>query len=198
MITMPARLRDRPVDKRGYVVPWNVLVADDGTPFFTVNDDRRHLKAVRGGLCPLCGGILGRWKWFVGGPLSAFDPHGWFLDLPGHRDCMEYALATCPYLAMPKWATGDHIPHRDKLATTAPILIDETAIPDRPEVFVAIASDGIEIKSGGLHLPYVRPVKPVLDYTFWRHGREIPLDEALPYLRIALGGNWVPPEKSQC
>jgi len=195
MITVPARMADRPRDKRGFPVPWNVLVdPKDGTPFFTVNDDRRHLQALRQSLCPLCGGKLGRWKWFVGGPLSAFAPQGWFLDLPGHRECMEFALQTCPYLSMPRWAVGDHVANPDKLAAISPVVIDETVIPDRPEVFVAVASDEAEIKTSGPYLPYVRPMKPLLGYTLWRHGRQISLDEAFPYLRAALGRDWMPSE----
>jgi hypothetical protein len=65
---LPARIAQLPNDKRG------------------INDDRKSWRALKERLCPICGGPLGRWKWFIGGPLSAFSEHGWYLDLPGHHE----------------------------------------------------------------------------------------------------------------
>ena len=135
---MPARIARLPRDPRGYPIPWNVLRAN-GAAFFTVNDDRRHWIAIRRGLCPICGEALGRWKWFVGGPRSAFDPNGWYSDLPGHRECIEFSLQTCPYLAAPKYLGRIDIADWSKLPPEARILVDETQIPEQQEVFVAVA-----------------------------------------------------------
>jgi hypothetical protein len=71
---MPERIARLPRDKRNYPIPWHVLKAADGTPFFTVNDDRKAWQALRESRCPVCGERLGRWRWFIGGPRSAFDP----------------------------------------------------------------------------------------------------------------------------
>lgn len=79
----PYRIARLPKDPRGYPIPWNILRGPDGHPFFIVNDDQRHLRALVESRCPLCGERLGRWRVFVGGPLSAFDKNGWYLDLPG-------------------------------------------------------------------------------------------------------------------
>src|SRR5262245_10413652 len=102
-VVMPERIARLPRDSRGYPVPWNVLVNDDGYPILTVNDQSKTVEAIVSGLCPICGGRLGKWKWFAGGPLSAFDEHGVYIDLPCHRECIEYALQVCPYLALPKY-----------------------------------------------------------------------------------------------
>jgi hypothetical protein len=183
-----------PRDHRGYPIPWNVLRADDGTPFFTVNDDRKHWRALRQELCPLCGERLGRWRWFVGGPRSAFDPHGWYVDLPGHHECITFALATCPYLAAPKYLGRVDVIHPEKLPPEARFLLDATVIPERPDVFVAVAGDGIEVQTRGALFPYTRPRRPFLAHEYWRHGRQISVDEALPFLRAALGAEWKEPK----
>jgi len=116
-MTVPDRIARLPRDPRGFPIPWNVLRTEDGaTAFFTVNDDRKAWRALREGLCPLCGERLGRWLWFVGGPRSAFDPSGYYIDLPGHRECMEFALRTCPYLAAPKYLGRVDVTRPEKLA----------------------------------------------------------------------------------
>jgi hypothetical protein len=192
-MTVPSRIARLPRDKRGYPIPWNVLSADDGTPFFTINDDRKHLTALHHQLCPLCGERLGRWRWWVGGPRSAFDPHGWYLDLPGHHDCVRFALATCPYLAMPKYLRRVDIANPEKLPFLARVMLDETQIPERPDVFVAVASDQSESQKREFGLPHTRPVRPYLGHEYWRHGQQISIDEALPFLSTALGAEWMEP-----
>jgi hypothetical protein len=195
-VTMPPRIARLERDARGYPIPWNALRGVDNAPIFTVNDDRKHLYALRAALCPICGEKLGKWKWFVGGPRSAFDPNGWYFDLPGHYECEQFALATCPYLAMPRYLKRVDVPDPSKLPQDiTPILLDNTQIADRPEVFVTIASDRMEVQPGPAS-PYVRPVRPVLGYEFWRHGRQLTEAEALPWLRAALGADWKPPELS--
>ena len=193
-MTIPQRIARLDTDERGYPIPWSVLRNDDGDPFFTVNDDRKTWQALCEGLCPLCGERLGKWKWFVGGPRSAFDAHGWYIDLPGHRECMEYALGTCPYLAAPRYLGRIDVVNPEKLPPDATLLLDRTIISDRPEVFVATASAGMEtLPRGGLLQPLVRPARPLVEWTFWRHGKQITLDEALPVLRRVLGAEWEPP-----
>jgi hypothetical protein len=192
---MPERIARLPRDKRGYPIPWNVLVADDGTPFFTVNDDRKAWRAVREGLCPICGERLGRWCWLVGGPRSAFDPYGAYLDLPMHRDCGEFSLATCPYLALPRYLGRIDVVNPEKLPPEARILLNETMIPERPELFVAVLSDKIQLLDNSPLLPHFRPIPPFVEWTFWRHGQQIPAHRAMPILRGIFGADWEPPGK---
>jgi hypothetical protein len=194
-LTVPERIARLPRDPRGYPIPWNVLREGD-TAFFTINDDRRAWEALRKGLCPICGERLGRYLWFVGGPRSAFDPGGCYLDLPGHRDCMEFALMTCPYLAMPKYLGRIDVVHPEKLPPQAKLLLDETMIRDRPEIFVAVACTRIEANDRGPLQPYLKPVAPFLDWTYWRHGRQITEEEAMPFLRAALGDEWQLPGRA--
>jgi hypothetical protein len=197
MNAMPDRVARLDRDKRGYPIPWNVLRNDNGFPFFTVNDDRRGWLALRGELCPICGERLGRFRYYVGGPLSAFHPNGWFLDLPGHYDCIRFALQTCPYIAAPKYLGRVDVVHAEQLPPEARVLLDDTQIPERPEVFVALAGSRVEIGEprgpGGALIPYTRPRPPYLGIEYWRHGRRLSEIEAMPFLRAALGDDWKPP-----
>jgi hypothetical protein len=192
---IPLRLQRLDADRRGYPIPWNVLRGVDGSAIFTVNDDRKQRRALEFGLCPMCGEKLGRWMWFIGGPRSAFDPRGWYLDLPAHRDCARFALATCPYLAAPKYLGRVDVADPSKLPPEARVLIDHTSIPERPVLFVAVAGSCIEVQDRGpVVAPYVRPERPALAYEFWREGRQLDIAEALPLLREVMGEEWNIPE----
>lgn len=193
-IIMPPRIARLPQDARGYPIPWNVLRGVDDTPIFTVNDERRALRALYESLCPICGERLGRWRWFTGGPRSAFDPNGWYADLPGHRECIEFALVTCPYLAMPKYLHRVDIADPSKLPPIALVNLDQTQMADRPEIFVATCGDRCELSSRDPFLPYVRPARPLADWSFWRHGERITTEQAMPFLRRALGADWELPQ----
>jgi len=184
-------MQSLPRDPRGYPIPWNVLVSPDGEPFFTINDDRRHNEALRLGLCPICGHPLGKWMWFVGGPKSAFDPHGWYLDLPGHHDCEQFALQVCPYLSAPRYIHEIGLAGRKPPAT---LLVDETVLPDRPEIFVTVASNKVEFLRREILAPYVRPGRPFLGFEIWRHGKQLPMEEGIMEVRRVLGEEWNPPE----
>lgn len=190
---MPERIARLDRDQRGYPIPWNVLRGDDGTPHFTVNDDRKHYRALREELCPLCGERLGRWKHFIGGPQSAFHAHGAYMDLPTHHDCGRFALATCPYLAAPNFFRELGVTKPDKLPPEARILVDHTIDNNRPGVFVMVAATKVAIiRNEPPALPYVKPMA-VAGYEFWRHGKEITQAEALPFLRAIFGEEWKVP-----
>lgn len=67
-------------------------------PDFTATDHDAYLRVVRNKLCGLCGEPLDYYMVFIGGPLS--NANRAFLDAPMHLECAEYAVRTCPYLAM--------------------------------------------------------------------------------------------------
>ena len=188
---MPERIARLDRDSRGYPIPWNVLRNEEGFPFFTINDDRRTFQAIRESRCPICGERLGRWLHFIGGPRSAFDPHGVYFDLPVHHDCGNYALATCPYLAMPKYLGRIDVVHPEKLPPEAgPIMADFTQNPGRPEIFVVVAATRIIVLPHPLGATaYVKPAA-VAGYEFWRHGKQITQAEAMPFLRTVFGEEW--------
>jgi len=185
-IPKPPRVARRPVDSRGYPIPYISLMGNDGSPLFTINDDVKGWEAFLSDLCPICGERLGRWRWFVGGPGSAFDPNGWYLDLPMHIECCRYALQVCPYLALPRFLKRLDVIDPGKLPEDQWLFLDETIDPARPEVFVALGGDKVEVTRRDPLLPYQRPLRPLYGASYWRAGVEISAEEALPAIRRAL------------
>lgn len=170
-VPVPQMLARRPRDRRGFVIPWAVMVDEHSTPHFTVMDEIRRIHVLERDLCPLCGFKLFRYRAFVGGPRSAFDPNGAYTDPPMHLDCAQYALQVCPYLAAPHYASridDKTIPEDQRsewLVLEMPGTIDE-----RPDEFVMVVAVGSDyMREHGI----VRPVKPYVRIERWRHGKQI-------------------------
>jgi hypothetical protein len=178
-IPVPARMQRLPVDPRGYPVPWIVQMGNGGTPHFIINDSLKRARCVEEDRCGICGNPLMRGRWFAGGPASAFHPNGAYIDPPMHKECMEYAMQVCPYIAMPNYnALKMHnSPKRlEKPADLADhvILVDETMVPGRPAVFVAVHARATRQTANG----YLVPAKPYIDVQFWRYGKRLTETEA--------------------
>jgi hypothetical protein len=158
-------------DPRGYPIPKGVLIDADGRPHFTINDEavrQRHIAEER---CPICDGRL-RWRgrWFVGGPRAAFHPNGAYLDPPMHDECAHYALKVCPYLAAPNY--GKRLDDKT-LRGPQMLMIDDTMIPDRPALFVAVLARSAMVTERG----YLVPTQPFLRVEYWLHGQQLPAAE---------------------
>lgn len=98
---LPRRWSSRPIDHRGYPVPWFVTVKDDdGRWDFRIVDPTRKVDAVRHRRCWLCGEPLGVHGAFVIGPMCAINRTT--AEPPVHLDCARYAVAACPFLARPR------------------------------------------------------------------------------------------------
>ncbi len=186
---MPTPIKDVPVprrmlglerDHRGYPVPFNVQRGQDGTPYFTANDHMKTLVILEKNLCPLCGQPNVKDElWFVGGPLSAFHPHGCYIDQPGHEACIAYALQVCPYLITAKYTKRlDDKQVKDADREAMLIMIDPTMIPDRPKVFVMARTDAYKITQGSHGMFSLHPVRPWLDFRVWRDGVELDTETA--------------------
>jgi hypothetical protein len=103
--TLPPRLRKLPVDARGYPVPWFVAWIDgpDGpetVPEFRAMDARKFRRAVMERLCWVCGEPLGRWLAFPIGPMCTITRT--ISEPPSHRECAEWSVRNCPFLAQPR------------------------------------------------------------------------------------------------
>jgi hypothetical protein len=174
-VPVPERMRHLPRDPRGYPIPWGVYVDDHGKAHFTINLDERRMRMLRASLCSICGRKLLRGRWFVGGPLSAFHERGAYIDPPMHHECAHYALTVCPYLALPSYQG------RVDMRTLAPddptlITIDNSMLPERPDIFVCAMATGQKITQRG----YVVPKRPFLRVEYWRNGAQIEHAEAVP------------------
>lgn len=172
MVQIPTRLARLPRDPRGYVIPANVYRDAEGVPHFTINDDRKRAAQLAHDLCPMCDQPLFRGRWFVGGPLSAFDANGAYVDLPAHHECAAYALQVCPYLALASYRKRiDARTLRDD-QRDAMIFVDPTMMPDRPALFVCAMAVGQEVTPRG----YVVPRRPFRRVEYWRCGEREALD----------------------
>jgi hypothetical protein len=185
---VPDRMSHLPRDRRGYPIFYGAFVDEDGTPHFTINDERKRDLMVKHDLCSICGSKLFRGRWFAGGPASAFHERGCYVDMPMHDECLHYALKICPYLAAPNWAQ-EIGPQKAKQVKTAIVTIDHTMIPGRPPVFVAVMAVGQTMVGNaqtefGEHTgQYVKPAKPYRKVEYWRDGEQLPDDVGL---RLAL------------
>lgn len=198
-VPIPATMAHLERDARGLPVPFIVLRDTAGRPHFTVNNDTLRIKCLYENLCGICGKRLHRGRWFVGGPLSAFDPHGFYVDPPMHAECARYALQVCPYLAAPHYgrsiAGKTFTPEEQAAMQTG--LVEFTMLPERPPLFVAVmavdqkfshnVSKGGSTNMAMRHLQvYVRPVQPYRTIEYWQHGKQLPAEIGLPIVARAV------------
>lgn len=129
---------------------------------------RSALRAVRGKTLPPDG-------------LSAVrcaSETGYFTDPAMHRDCAEYALRVCPYLAMPKAHRSD----LDKRPPPPGAVVEALVADDKPDRFMLGRSPSWFDFGGGLikAAPWVELVwlerwspamKAVMDDNWWRRQR---------------------------
>ncbi|MFG7180718.1 hypothetical protein ACGYQ5_14415 [Burkholderia pseudomallei] len=98
-VGLPKHMAGLPRDARGYPVPWFCAWVD-GKPDFRIADAAKVRLAVVGSRCWICGGTLGRYRSFLIGPMGAMNRVN--SEPPSHHECAQYAIRTCPFLALPK------------------------------------------------------------------------------------------------
>jgi hypothetical protein len=96
---LPDRMRDLPVDDRGYPIPEFVSRLDGKRDFRAVSFDHMA-RCIRDDVCWVCGQPLGELKVFVIGPLPALQ--GISNEPPSHAECAEFAAKACPFLLLPE------------------------------------------------------------------------------------------------
>jgi hypothetical protein len=94
-LPIPERLRFFP-EQNGYIVPWFVAQMD-GKYDFRVIDATKFVPALNKKLCWICGQKLGAYLAFPIGPMCAINRT--VSEPPSHRECAEYAVKACPFLA---------------------------------------------------------------------------------------------------
>jgi hypothetical protein len=171
---IPARMAHLPKDPRGYPIPFIVALTSDGAAHFTIYDEIKVQHALSKRLCGICGKLMHKRKmWMVGGPGSAFAERGAYIDGPVHYECGQYALAVCPYLAMPNYARRiDDRKVTDAQRREMAILADPTMIPEQPDVFVFAATSGISIATHRYGRMLI-PNRPWLEIEYWKIGQQI-------------------------
>lgn len=182
-------MRLLPRDRRGYPIPFVIMRDIQGKPHFTINDSLRNFKVLSERRCQICGFRLKQLMWFVGGPRSAFHEAGCYADSAMHHECMTYAMQVCPYLAVHNYPgrIDDATLNYDDLPNYVGF-VDTTMDPNRPAIFVAVASRAQELSRPlvwGMPMPHVRPVRPYSAVEFWRHGIKLSVDDGMSLCRQA-------------
>lgn len=95
---LPARLARLPIDERGYPVPYFVEWID-GKPDHRVMAADKMPRALKLGLCWMCGEPLGAFKAFCIGPMCAITRS--ISEPPSHLECLHYAVRACPWMTRP-------------------------------------------------------------------------------------------------
>jgi hypothetical protein len=99
-IPIPLRMARRPINRRGFPVPWFVTEKDASGDWDFVNlHPLRVVEAVRRNVCFLCGDQLGKYMAFVIGPMCSINRVS--SEPPVHKECAEYAVRACPFLVNP-------------------------------------------------------------------------------------------------
>lgn len=172
---IPVNMQHRP-RQRGMAVPWGATIDPRGVAHFALNNADRTVQSIVQDRCFLCGKPHYWKRWFIGGCQAAFHPNGAYMDPPTHRDCMRYAVQTCPYIAAPSYAREVAQAKAKAAGIGDHVIVLENAQPGRPpgDLFVAVEAIAQDVVGPG----YVKPRMPYRSLEFWRYGKNIPALEA--------------------
>jgi hypothetical protein len=96
-VPVPARLTGLPRDHRGFVVFFTITPPPGRELSFRAINPQNVRRCGKARLCGICGQPLDYRFWFLG---SAEDlDRRVFGEPPMHRECLDYALAVCPFLS---------------------------------------------------------------------------------------------------
>jgi hypothetical protein len=181
-IPLPPRMIRRPVNERGFPVPWFVSMIRGKWDFVNL-DPRKIIEAYNRKICWLCGEPLGTFKAFVIGPMCSINRVS--SEPPAHADCAEYAVKACPFLARPNakrntaaaLAGDEHVPG---------IMVQHN--PGANLIWITKAFQPIRDPNGGVLFALGEPTS----VTWWAEGRtatraeiKAAIDKGLPFLRRA-------------
>lgn len=155
---IPSHMRGRPIDHRGYPVPWFVT---EKTPAglwdFTVVHARRKDQAIRSRLCWVSGEPLRRHVAFVLGPMCTINRVA--SDPPVIPEIAEWSARACPFLSRPLART----PHFTGHHKTPGLMI-----PDNPGLCAVWVTTEWSCDRHGL----IRMGNPTV-VSWWREGRRV-------------------------
>jgi hypothetical protein len=183
-VPIPGQMKHLKIDDRGFPIPFVVLVDKEGNHYFSVNDEHKIRECFREKLCHVCGMSLKGEYWFTGGQVSAFHPHGYFVDGPAHKACLVYALQVCPYLAYTQYKAdtieGTLEKFAEKLKGKVDVegLYNPTKTEARLPFFVLARTKGYTTKPSGPGSQVFKPEQPYREIEYWRDGQKIFRDHA--------------------
>jgi hypothetical protein len=170
-VPIPDLMRKNKRDRRGYPIPYIVFRDKNGKPQFTVNDGRMVKRCLDHNRCGICGNKLGDLVFFVGGTGSAFHPNGAYIDPPMHKECATYSLQVCPYLAFRPYTGVKKQYTIEDGEDDRMIVVDNTVMPGKPEVFVLKGSEGF-VNMQDYRSPRLVPTTADV-IEFWKDGKRL-------------------------
>jgi hypothetical protein len=172
-LEVPDRMKGLPISDQGFPLPWFVPF-HDGKPEPHLSDPDKFRRAHQYRLCWCCGHPMTRHLAFVLGPMCAISRFSG--DPACHKECAEYAVKACPFLANPRAKRNPNLP--DEAFKNPDMNLRNSGIG---MVWVTHTYDFIE---GGFRIG--QPVS----VSFWREGQPAnraevieALDNALPLVR---------------
>ncbi len=115
----------------------------------------------------MCGEPLGRHLAFIGGPVS-FKTR-LFTDMPMHKDCAQYAIQVCPWLAAPNMRYAEQLP---QMSGTVTVAHTHEMVQERPERFFIGTTKGCRmVRTPGGAL--VMQADAWEWFEWWRHGQRV-------------------------
>ncbi len=149
-------------DERGYPIPYFVKWYN-GKPDFRVADGAKQFVCAKRRVCWVCGSKLDHHVAFIGGPISCTQSYA-FSDGPMHRECAEYALIVCPYLAIPASKYRDaNLPDCVELPPGA--------LEEKPERFGLLVTTSYVAAHHGDGLVFV--ANSFTELTWWKEGKKL-------------------------
>jgi hypothetical protein len=160
LTAMPDRIARLPV-YGGYPIPWFV-VAIKGVPDFRLVDPKKFMDALREKRCWTCGGILGRRKAFITGPIAIINRTA--AEPPSHYDCAVWAIKNCPFLS-------------DPFAKRNPTDMPETGVmggcmlKHNPGIIALIVSNTMKVERDYVH-GFIITLGPIVTLEWWQKGEK--------------------------
>src|SRR5262245_20552611 len=183
---LPERMRNLPVDERGYVVPRFVLWIG-GKPDFRIMDPDHWTRCVKERACWVCGGRLGVYMTFVAGPMCGGNRTS--SEPPCHKECALWSARNCPFMARP------HMIRREDDLTALACPIGGVSIKRNPGVALLWTTRSYKIWFDDNERPLVEMGEPEA-VEFFTEGRPSLREEVeesvrtgLPYLEKMAEGD---------
>lgn len=160
---LPRGMKTRPIDGKGYPVPFFAGQTADGNYDLRMADQEKFVACVKGNRCWVCGSPLGAHKHFVIGPMCLVNRLS--SEPPSHLDCAIFSATACPHLTRP---------NAKRREANKPAEAKEPAgkmVRDNPGGCVIMESRNWRVKKapgGGVLINIGDPVGEVLWYTLGR------------------------------
>lgn len=181
-VPIPPLMKGLMKDERGFPIPYVVLMDKNNKPLFKINDEQKKVSnCIERRLCSVCGNPMLQGKmWMIGGMKSAYHPQGAFNDTPVHKECGEYALQVCPYLAYTQYSRKPIDFGKVVEATDEKIqgFVDMTQSEERLDFFCFLRVTDFKVKRYSIAERYIYPIKPYLEERYWLDGKEITMLDA--------------------